>query len=77
MARRVIESRKERIVLGDIVRFAADIFCEFENHFSARVTNDDGVRRRARISTGRSVNIRDVNSCGWRGGISFGKKACA
>ena len=77
MARRVIESREERIVLGDIIRFASDIFREFEDCFSVRIADDDRIRSRARIAARCSVNIRDMNSCGWCGGMRFGKKARA
>ena len=77
MARCVIESREERVVLGDVIRFAADVFREFEDCFSARIADDDRIRSWARISARCSVNIRDMNSRGWCGGMRFGKKTRA
>lgn len=58
----VIKRGEKRVILGNIICFAADILRQLENDFSGSISQDHGVRRRTGIPARSTVDISDVNA---------------
>ena len=73
----VFECGEQGIVFGEIIRFTANIFPELEDDFTARIAQNDGVRRWPGIAARCSINIRDMNACRRWGRMGIGEQASA
>ena len=68
--RGVIERRDQRVIFGDVVRGAANIFSKRFVRRPVRTPHHHAVRRRAGIPARRAVNICRVRAFGRAEGVS-------